>query len=309
MRAGYREPMPLMERLGRIADLKKQGLVDGYEPVYPTEINEENLAGVKRFLADNGLGVAPLGTTISSSRQFGYGSLTARDPAVRRQAIGRVKAGMDICAELGGDQIRFFLGQDGCDYSLEVDYEDAWNWIIEGLTEIAAHRRDIEVCIEPKPSEPRRRIFLNNVGIALWLVEQVGADNLGVLFDAGHAMMIGENLGESIYLLSRADRLYHVHFTDNYRAFDDDMIVGSVHFMPFVEAIYWLKRVGYTGWQSLDLYPYREDPDTAVIQSIKLLQRLDALVDEIGTEAITELLRQGDGGRSLGLIYERLFGI
>ncbi len=86
------------------------------------------------------------------------------------------------------------------------------------------------------------------------------------------------------------------------------MIVGSVHFMPFVEAIYWLKRVGYTGWQSLDLYPYREDPDTAIIQGIKLLKRLDALVDEIGLVKITQLLHQGDGGRSLGLIYEHLFG-
>ncbi len=201
------------------------------------------------------------------------------------------------------------MGQDGCDYSLEVDYEDAWNWIVEGVSEIAAHRQDIKVCLEYKPFEPRRHIFLNNVGISLYLIDQVGADNLGVVFDAGHAMMAGENLGESIYLLSRAQRLFHIHFTDNYRNFDDDMIVGSVHFLPFVEAIYWLKRVNYTGWQALDLYPYREDPDVAVIQSIKLLKRMDALVDEIGLETITQLLHHRDGGHSLGQIYERLFGI
>lgn len=304
MRIGYREALPLAEGLQRIANLGD--LVQGVELGYPSE---DSLPQIERFLTDTGLSVAAMGTTISRDCRFGKGALTSRDGQVRRAAKDRIKAGMDMCAELGGDRIYFFLGQDGCDYSLEVDYEDAWNWMIEGIAEIAAHRRDINVCLEYKPFEPRRHIFLNNVGTALHLIDQVGSDNLGVVFDAGHAMMAGENLGESIYLLSRAKRLFHIHFTDNYRVFDDDMIVGSVHFLPFVEAVYWLKRVGYTGWQSLDLYPYREDPDVAVVQSIKLLKRLDALVEEIGLEAITQLVRQGDGGRSLGRVYEQFFGI
>jgi sugar phosphate isomerase/epimerase len=306
MRAGYREAMPVAERLQRVAELRRRGLVEGLETRYPGEVNEENVSEFRQFLSDNDLDVAAVGTPISSSPQFGHGSLTARDPAVRRAAIGRVKAGLDICAEIGGDRVYFFLGQDGCDYPFEVDYGDAWNWIIEGLSEIAAHRQDVRVCVEYKPFEPRRRIFVNNVGISLHVFDQIGADNLGAVFDAGHAMMVGENLGESIYLLSREKRLFHVHFTDNYRNFDDDMIVGSVHFVHFLEAVYWLKRVGYTGWQSLDLYPYREDPDVAVTQSIRLLKRLDAFVNEMGLDAITELIHQGDGGRSLQEIYGRL---
>jgi len=309
MRAGYREPMPVAERLQRVVELRRQGLVEGLETRYPGEVNEENVSEFKHFLEDNDLVVASVGTPISSERLFARGTLTARDPAVRRAAIERVKASMDVSAEIGCNRVNFFLGQDGCDYPFEVDYEDAWNWTIEGLGEMAAHRRDVQVCIEYKPFEPRRRIFLNNVGITLWLIDQVGAENLGAVFDAGHAMMVGENLGESIYLLSKANRLFYVHFTDNYRNFDDDMIVGSVHFIHFVEAVYWLKRVGYTGWQSLDLYPYREDPDVAVTQSIWLLKRLGAFVDETGLDTITGLLRQGDGGRSLQAIYGCLLGI
>jgi hypothetical protein len=33
------------------------------------------------------------------------------------------------------------------------------------------------------------------------------------------------------------------------------------------------------------------------------------MVEEIGLETMTELLRQGDGGRSLGKIYGHLFGM
>jgi sugar phosphate isomerase/epimerase len=305
VRAGYREPLSFTDRLAQIAKLGD--LVEGYEIRYPGEVNEDNVSEVKTQLADVNLEVASLGIPISSDPRFGKGTLTNRDPSVRQVAIDRVKAGMDITAALGCDQVNFFLGQDGCDYALEVDFEDAWHWMIEGLAEMAAYRRDIKVCIEYKAFEPRRRIFLNNVGITLHLIDQVGADNLGAVFDIGHAMMIGENLGESIYLLSRANRLFHIHFSDNYRHWDDDMIVGSVHFMPFVEAVYWLKRVGYTGWQSLDLYPYREDPDVAVKQSIVFLQQIDRLVESIGMETLADLLRQGDGGRTLREIYRHLF--
>lgn len=305
VRDGYREALPPLERLRHAASL---GVLDGVELIYRADVNEENIREVKQILSDTGLPVAIMGTSISSERRFAKGTLTSRDPAVRRTAIERVKVGMDMCAELGGDQIGFFLGQDGCDYSLEVDYENAWNWMAESIAEMAAHRRDVKICLEYKPFEPRRRIFLNDVGTTLHLINQIDAENVGVLLDTGHALMAGEVLGESIWLLHRARRLGHFHFNDNYRGWDDDMIVGSIHFMPFVEAIYWLKRIAYTGWLSLDLFPYREDPDLAVIESIAYLKRLNEIVDEIGMETISELLRQNDGARTLRVINRHVLG-
>lgn len=305
LRGGYREALPPLERIKHAASL---GVLDGVELMYPGEVNEENVQEVKRILSDTGLALAILGIPISGDRLFANGTLTSRDPSVRRVAIERVKAGMDICAELNGDQIMFFLGQDGCDYSLEVDYEDAWNWMADSITEMARHRSDMKICVEYKPFEPRRHIFLNDVGTALHLIDQIDADNVGVVLDTGHAMMANETLGESIWLLHRARRLLHFHFNDNYRGWDDDMIVGSVHFMPFLEAVYWLKRIGYSGWISLDIFPYREDPDLAVIESIAYLKRLDEIVDEIGMDTISGLLHQNDGAQTLRVINRHVLG-
>ena len=305
VRDGYREALPPLERLGRAAAL---GVLDGVELMYPAEVNEENVQELFQILSDAGLALSIVGIPISGERRFAKGTLTSRDPAVRRTAIKRVKAGMDVCAMLGGDQIMFFLGQDGCDYSLEVDYEEAWGWMAESIAEMAAHRRDVKICLEYKPFEPRRHIFLNDVGTALHLVAAIDADNVGVVLDTGHALMAGEVLGESIWLLHHARRLYHFHFNDNYRGWDDDMIVGSIHFMPFLEAIYWLKRIGYRGWISLDLFPYREDPDLAVTESIAFLKRLDEIVDEIGMKTIAELLHQNDGACTLRLINRHVLG-
>jgi len=305
LRAGYREAFSPLQRLKHAASL---GVLDGIEMMYPAELNEENVQEVKRLLSDAELALAIMGIPISSERQFSHGTLTSRDPSVRRAAIDRVKAGMDVCAELGGDKVMFFLGQDGCDYSLEVDYEEAWHCMGESIAEMASHRDDVKVCLEYKPYEPRRHIFLHDVGTALHLVDQINADNVGIVLDTGHAFMANENLGESIWLLHRARRLYHFHFNDNYRSCDDDMVVGSVHFMPFVEAMYWLKRIGYRDWISLDLFPYREDPDMAVIESIAYLKRLDEIVDEIGLETITGLLQKNDGAQTLRVINRHVLG-
>ncbi|HJO32685.1 MAG TPA: sugar phosphate isomerase/epimerase family protein, partial [Anaerolineales bacterium] len=233
VRDGYREALLPLERLRRAASL---GVLDGVELRYRADVNEDNVRTVKQILSDTGLAVAIVGTSISSERQFAKGTLTSRDPTTRQKAIERVKAGMDMCAELGGNQIMFFLGQDGCDYSLEVDYEDAWNWMAESIAEMAAHRSDVRICLEYKPFEPRRHIFMNDVGTTLHIVDRIGAENVRVALDTGHALMAGEVLGESIWLLHRARRLGHFHFNDNYRGWDDDMVVGAVHFMPFLEA-------------------------------------------------------------------------
>ena len=201
VRDGYREALLPLERLRRAASL---GVLDGVELRYRADVNEDNVRTVKQILSDTGLAVAIVGTSISSERQFAKGTLTSRDPTTRQKAIERVKAGMDMCAELGGNQIMFFLGQDGCDYSLEVDYEDAWNWMAESIAEMAAHRSDVRICLEYKPFEPRRHIFMNDVGTTLHIVDRIGAENVRVALDTGHALMAGEVLGESIWLLHRA---------------------------------------------------------------------------------------------------------
>ena len=50
------------------------------------------------------------------------------------------------------------------------------------------------------------------------------------------------------------------------------MIVGSVHFVEFVELLFWLREIGYEGWYSMDQYPYREDGQGALRSSVEFLR-------------------------------------
>jgi len=65
----------------------------------------------------------------------------------------------------------------------------------------------------------------------LVLFDEVGKDNLGVLIDFGHSLLAYENPAESIALLARHGRLFHTHVNDTTRLWDDNMVIGSIHFL------------------------------------------------------------------------------
>ena len=69
-----------------------------------------------------------------------------------------------------------------------------------------------------------------------------------------------------------------MHFNDNHAMWDDDMIVGTVHTICYIETLYWLDRCEYAGWLSMDQYPYREDAAAAIGESILWLRRFDDIV-------------------------------
>ena len=83
---------------------------------------------------------------------------------------------------------------------------------------------------------------------------------LGAMVDVGHSLMAYENVAESAALLHYfGQKLFYMHFNDNWRLWDDDMTVGSVHTIEMLELLYWLDRMKYTGWYALDIFPYREN--------------------------------------------------
>ena len=85
-----------------------------------------------------------------------------------------------------------------------------------------------------------------------------------------------------------------MHFNDNYAAWDDDMIVGSVHTVEYLEILYWLDRTGYNGWLSMDQYPYREEAAEAIGESVQWLKQFETILRESRSE-IDQLIIQRDG--------------
>jgi len=86
------------------------------------------------------------------------------------------------------------------------------------------------------------------------------------------------------------------------------MIVGSVHTIEFIEMIYWLKKLDYAGWHSMDQYPYREDAAGALGESIAWLKELETRIDAVGTDALDKLIQEGNAVTASSVMRKVLFG-
>jgi xylose isomerase len=293
---GYRVQMTLSERLNLLSELDG---IEGVEITYPSDFNEGSLELFKMLLEKCHLSVAAVNVELVCSSKWQTGSFTSPDPARREKTLALTRGGMDFAAKVGAKVVNLWLGQDGHDYYMQVDYAKQWQWLIDGLRVCADHRPDVRLGLEYKLSEPRLNCLARSGGIALAVAQSVGRDNVGVTLDVGHALNAGENLAEIATILMSQNRLFHVHLNDNYRIADDDMPIGSVHFMPFVELFFWLRRMGYNGWYSLDMYPYRDDPSEAIRASVAFLRYADQLVTEkLANHAFTGQAYAGDPAKA-----------
>jgi xylose isomerase len=278
--------------------------LDGVELVGNWHVNDANISQVAAMLRDRGLRICMLVPDLWTQAKWGKGSLAAPDAATRKAAIDEVKKVMDWAAELGCPYIDVWPGQDGFDYSFQADYPEAWRWLREGLVACAGHNPAVRLLVEYKLKEPRTHCFVNGAAKLLLLLQ--GLDEVGALLDVGHALAAGENVAEAAALLSDHGKLDYLHFNDNYRSWDDDMMVGSVHLVEYLELIYWLKRLHYSGWLTLDIFPYREDGVQAAIQCREWLDGLFQAVDRLGMAAFEDVIRGADGCRASALVRRAL---
>jgi len=287
---------------------KVEGLT-GVELVGMWHVNDDNLPQVQRRIRDAGFVVSCVTPDIWASGKWGWGSFSAGDARIRREAIQEVKHSMEWAHQLGCDVVDLWFGQDGYDYPFQADYLAAWDRIIEGTIECAEYLPGVNLVIEYKPKEPRTHCFIGTVGKTLLLIQKVNKPNVKAMIDVGHTLMAYEDAAESAALLHYfGDHLYYMHFNDNWRLWDDDMTVGSVHTVEMLELLYWLDRIGYASWYALDIFPYRENGVRAATESIRWIKGLHGLLDKIGRERIAQVVASGDAMEATAMVREALLG-
>lgn len=301
---GYKPYINFLERVDRISIVKG---VKGIEICYPNDINFDNLATMKAELAARGLNVAAVGIEHVCDAEWQYGSFTANDKLRREKTIKLTKEGMDLAHELGADVVNLWLGQDGFDYVFQSDYQEAWKRLIDGLEQCANYRPEIKIGLEYKTSEPKLNCLVNSGGKALALAMATGKANVGITLDVGHAFNARENPAEIASVLMAENRLFHLHLNDNYGWADDDMPVGTVHWPQYIELFYWLKKLNYSGWYSLDLYPYRDDATDACNASIEFVDKALELINDPSFENDMQANQDVSPSKLINWLIQRAF--
>lgn len=259
----YKEDVPFERQMEILRNIE---YVDAIPVTYDPAVNPKER---RDFMAQYGIAPGTIVVDTYSQPRFAKGTLTSRDAGLRRKFVEKSKLAMDFCKEIGGADIMLWLAHDGYDYPFEDDYAERYGWLVENLHEIASYRSDVNVTIEYKPADPHIYQYVSTAPKALTICNEVNLPNMGIILDYGHALVAGENPAESVALIDRYKRLFHIHLSDCYSKTDDDFLIGSITVWRTLEFFMQLQDVGYEGNYVLDIWPPRMDGIEATKVSVR----------------------------------------
>jgi xylose isomerase len=281
---GYADPVSTLEAIDLAGQVGSLSVVDLNWPFSPQDVATED---IKAALDKAGVRAIAITPEIYN-RPFVKGGFTNPDPAVRRRTIDLVSRAAELARELGCDYVKLWPGQDGVDYPFQADHRDLWRYSVEGVRELARAFPDLRFAIEYKPREPRNRMVFSSAARTLLAIEEMGCDNVGILLDFGHSLYGGESPAEAARLILSRDRLFAIDVNDNFRGWDDDMVVGSVHLLETFEFFHALHEAGWEGVWQLDQFPFREDSVQAARDGIETMRAFHRALQRLDVDALRE---------------------
>ena len=301
---GYGPPVTTLEAIdlaGQVGDLAVVDVNYPFNP--PTLAPGEVAAALKR----NNLGAIGITPEIYT-REFCRGAFTNPDAAVRARTFDLVSDAVGVARELGCDYVKLWPGQDGHDYPFQVDHGQIWSYAVGGLRSLAQAHPETKFAIEYKPREPRVSMFFSSAAKTLLAIQDMGVGNVGILLDFGHSLYGGESPAEAARLIHSRGMLYGIDVNDNFRGWDDDLVVGSVHLTETLEFFYTLRECGWDGVWQLDQFPFREDSVEAAREGISTMRSIHRALDLLDADALREARRRQDALAANKIVRRALLG-
>lgn len=254
---------------------------------FPDHFIDDSPEDLRSALNDCGMALNGLAMRYYTDPNYKLGAFTHPDAKVRRNAIDETKRGLDVLAEMGGRLMTLWMGQDGFDYSFQMDYQRAWADTIEAMVEVANHNPAIDISLEYKPNEPRAFSLLPDAATTLLAIKEIGRDNTGVTLDFAHVLYADEMPAFAAALVARHSRILGVHLNDGYGKWDNGLMVGSVHPIQTVELLVELSRSGYDGAIYFDTFPDHSglDPVEEARTNIEVVGRLRQAATRLVSDA------------------------
>lgn len=276
----YHKPNTIADKIRLAAQVDN---LSGLELCYPEDFGDFD--ELKRLMEEHNLGVPAVNFRSRRDGRWWKGAFSSAIAAERREATEDLLKAAEYARRFGCNRVTSCPLNEGHDYPFEMDYGKAYDAFENVLREAADSARDVRFCLEYKWTEPRARCLIATAGEALSLCNRVGRDNVGVTLDFGHSIYAGERPAQSLTLLHRENRLFHVHLNDNDKNWDWDMMPGAYNFWETVEFFYYLKKIGYDDWYSYDIiskeHPHIEVFNAATFATLKLKEIADRVDPDV----------------------------
>jgi sugar phosphate isomerase/epimerase len=264
---------PFPEAAARISALGYAGLelLADVPHAWPAGLLDVQKRAILQSMEQTGLSFSNINAfmmnAVNDYRQpYWYPSFIEPEPHYRRVRIDHTRRALSLCAELGAPHI---TTEPGGPLAPGQSRREAIDLFVEVLKPLAEHAEKLGVLllIEPEPG-----LLLETTDQYLEVAERLNAPSVGLNFDVGHAYCVSEDLPAAIAKLAPHIRHYHV----------EDIAASRVHHhlvpgtgaIDFAEVVGAIRRTGYDGWLTVELYPFLDDPDAAARGAMEVLSPL-----------------------------------
>lgn len=264
---------PIEETIARIAALGYTGieLLADVPHAWPAGLLEGQKQSIRDALARHNLTISNINAfmmnAVADPRQpYWHPSWIEPDPHYRAIRREHTKRALKLAAELGAPHI---TTEPGGPLAPGQSWRDGANVFYEELMpclEVAAEI-GVPLLIEPEPG-----LLIERFDQYLEFVDRVDSPMVGLNFDVGHAYCVGEDPQD--WVAKMAPHTRHYHFEDIAPSRVHQHMVPGEGAIDFAVTLAAIRETGYTGWLTVELYPYINDPDKAARDAKCYLEKL-----------------------------------
>ncbi len=314
----YVEKGSIQDTLDRVAHLYDCGVIDssfGLEAHYPNEVNDELIDKYKSLQKETGIKLITVVPNLFYEKAFEFGSLSNPNPKIRRKAVDRTIATLEINKELDTEFCIVWPGGDGYENPFGTEFYGMWDNFEKGLAEAMDAVPGVRVAIEPKPYEPRGNNIYRNTANGLLMARNIEAlltsrENKKILSEGhtlvclnpevGHVLMGHEELAYSFASILREGRLAHTHWNSQPLGnYDQDLNVGVLGLDQMYAAMLVLRMYGYKCRFGIDINPERMPVERALVLNINALRAACDRVNQIDCERLVEAMYNPEQNRGV----------
>ncbi|HKR74987.1 MAG TPA: sugar phosphate isomerase/epimerase [Candidatus Nitrosocosmicus sp.] len=152
--------------------------------------------------------------------------------------------------------------------SENLSIEAALQLFEQGVKKVlpSAEEKQVKILVEPEPG-----LLIENSKQFVEFIKKFDSQYLKLNFDIGHFYCVNED--PRALILELQDYIEHFHMADIKDRVHYHLIpgLGAIDFQNVFQAI---KEIGYDGYITVELYPYKDNPIEAAKKSFEYLQSL-----------------------------------
>ena len=235
---------------------------------YPPEFSEEQTKKIKNLISDLDIGISNLNAfTLYALGDVYHPSWIEADNKLREIRVKHTIDCIYLAKKLGAKNLSTEPGGPISIQKTEVGSHVLLKIFAEGLKKVKniAEENNVKILVEPEPS-----LLIENSEQFLQLMKTICSDYIKLNFDIGHFYCVKEDPSETI--LKLIDYIEHFHLSDiAYNRVHYHLIpgIGSINFEQVFDTI---KKIGYKGFVTVELYPYQDNPIYVAKQAYNYLK-------------------------------------